>query len=131
MRVVVDTNVYISAVLGGGTCAKVLQKLSTSGSFVFISPSLVYEVRRVLREKFHMSASNVRRVEEDMKSRAFLIHPKKRVREVKGNKGDNRILECAYASKADHLITGDKKHLLALKSFKGTKIISPSEFLKT
>jgi predicted nucleic acid-binding protein len=40
------------------------------------------------------------------------------------------VLECALAGEADYLVTGDKKHLLPLRQFRGIRIISPAEFLK-
>jgi len=43
---------------------------------------------------------------------------------------DNRILECAVEVKADFIVTGDK-HLLSLKHFKDTNIITLSDFLET
>ena len=41
---------------------------------------------------------------------------------------DNKILECAETAKADFVITGDK-HLLNLKKWKSTEIVTPSEFI--
>ena len=43
---------------------------------------------------------------------------------------DNRILECAVEARADYLITGDTKHLLPLKRFKGVRIVLSDEFLR-
>ena len=42
---------------------------------------------------------------------------------------DHRILECAVAARVDYIITGDKRHLQALKHFRGIQIVSPREFL--
>jgi len=43
---------------------------------------------------------------------------------------DNKVLEVAILGKCDVLVTGDKKHLLPLKSFQGVAIESPSHFLR-
>jgi predicted nucleic acid-binding protein len=40
------------------------------------------------------------------------------------------ILECALAAEADFIVSGDKKHLLALRQFRGTPIVSPVDFLR-
>jgi predicted nucleic acid-binding protein len=43
---------------------------------------------------------------------------------------DEMILECALAAEADYIASGDKKHLLPLRRFRGIPIVSPSEFLR-
>jgi len=43
---------------------------------------------------------------------------------------DEMILECAMAAEADFIVTVDKKHLLPLREFQGTRIVSPSDFLR-
>ena len=43
---------------------------------------------------------------------------------------DNRILECTVAAPADHLVTGDKEHLLPLRSIGPTQIVAPATFLE-
>lgn len=95
MRVVVDTNVYLSAILVGGVCEKVLEKLYREDHLVFISPYLFGEVRKVLAEKFHWTEAQISEVERDLKSRTILITPRRRLKVISGNHGDNRILECA------------------------------------
>jgi predicted nucleic acid-binding protein len=40
------------------------------------------------------------------------------------------ILECAQAAEADCIVSGDKKHLLALGQFRGILIVSPADFLR-
>jgi predicted nucleic acid-binding protein len=40
------------------------------------------------------------------------------------------ILECALAAEADFIVSGDKKHLLVLRRFRGIPIVSPAEFLR-
>jgi predicted nucleic acid-binding protein len=40
------------------------------------------------------------------------------------------VLECALAAEADYIVSGDKKHLLVLREFRGIRIVSPSDFLR-
>jgi predicted nucleic acid-binding protein len=40
------------------------------------------------------------------------------------------VLECALAAEADYIVSGDKKHLLALQQFQGISIVSPADFLR-
>jgi predicted nucleic acid-binding protein len=43
---------------------------------------------------------------------------------------DEMVLECGLAAEADFIVSGDKKHLLALGQFRGIPIVSPAEFLR-
>lgn len=56
------------------------------------------------------------------------INSKKKFDLIKDDPDDNKFLDCAYAAKADFIVTGDK-HLLKLGDFFDTKIITPKEFL--
>lgn len=58
------------------------------------------------------------------------VFPKVKVSIIKSKDDDNRILECALESKADYIISGDKRHILPLKELEGIKIVSVSEFLE-
>ena len=60
-----------------------------------------------------------------------VVYPKEACKLVKVCDPDNRILECALASKADFLVTGDKKHLLGLKHSFDFQIVSPAQFYKS
>jgi predicted nucleic acid-binding protein len=40
------------------------------------------------------------------------------------------ILECALAAEADYIVSGDKRHLLPLRQFRGIPIVSPPDFLR-
>jgi predicted nucleic acid-binding protein len=44
---------------------------------------------------------------------------------------DEMVLECALAAEVDVIVSGDKKHLLSLRRFRGIPILSPSEFLRS
>lgn len=127
---VLDTNVYISAILFGGMAEKVLERLSQQGSFIFISPFILDEVERVLREKFGWQEMQIRVALDDLRERTTLVVPDEGVDVITAKEDDNRILECATAANAALLISGDRKHILPLKTFRGIKIVSPGEFLR-
>lgn len=130
MRVVLDTNVYISAILFGGVCEEILETLSRRESVVFISPFILAEVAVVLKKKFGWETEPINFVLEDLRERTVLIKPSLGVKVIKSRADDNKILDCALAIRADFLVSGDKKHILPLKNFKGIKIVSPKEFLE-
>ncbi|MCE9518740.1 MAG: PIN domain-containing protein [Verrucomicrobia bacterium] len=61
---------------------------------------------------------------------AELVFPMERASGATPDPDDEMVLECALAGEADFIVTGDKKHLLPLREFRGTRIISPSDFLR-
>ena len=130
MKVVLDTNVYISAIIMGGICEKVLEEIRKRGIEILISPDIVKEIAKVLKEKFLWNDLMIQTVIYDILQRAILITPTSKVSIIKEKKKDNRILECALEGEAHFIISGDKKHILPLKQFRKIKIISPKDFLK-
>jgi putative PIN family toxin of toxin-antitoxin system len=129
-RVVIDTNVFISGLNFAGKPSEILELFIKGNIEVFISPFILSEIERILKERFEWSEGNIHRVLNRIKRQTILVHPKLKVTVIKDNHDDNRILECAIEGTVQYLISGDRKHLLPLKEYQGTKIISPSDFLK-
>jgi len=129
-RVVCDTNILISALVFPGGRPDEILKLARIGEIDFyISPFIVDEFERVLKEKFQYSKNEVKQRSERITSISTLIEPSERITVIDEDESDNCILECAVAAKAGFIISGDK-HLLALKELGSIKIVSASEFLK-
>jgi predicted nucleic acid-binding protein len=61
---------------------------------------------------------------------AELVFPVERTTGATSDPDDEMILECALAAEADFIVSGDKKHLLALRQFRGIPIVSPAELLR-
>jgi len=128
-RVVLDTNIYISAILFGGKPETIWKKVKRGEVQIFISKAILQEISSVLRRKFDWETSKIKKVLEEVEDFTFLVIPKESVSIIAKHKADNRILECALEAKADFLISGDR-HLLSLESFLNVKIVDPSSFLK-
>ncbi len=62
---------------------------------------------------------------------AYLVFPIDRATGATPDPGDEMILECAAAAAADFIVSGDKKHLLALRQFQGIPIVSPAELFES
>ena len=129
-RVVIDTNVFVSGLNFAGKPGEVLELFVKGDIDVIISPFILSEVERILRERFEWSEGNIHRILNRIKRQTILVHPKLKVTIIKWKDDDNRILECAIEGRAQYLISGDKKHLLPLKEYQMTKILSPAEFLR-
>jgi len=130
-RIVLDTNVLVSAILFGGPPRDVLE-LAISGA-IDCSLSLVIldELREVLcRPKFGFSLEQSLQVLEELHAVCDVIQPTDRLLVLASDPDDNMILECALASKADFIVSGDR-HLLDLAKFRDVLIVRPSDYLKT
>lgn len=128
LKAVIDTNVFISGLNFTGKPSEVLELLMKGEIGVYISPFILEEVERILRERFSWSEGPVQKVLNRIGEKT--IQPEVKVSIIKGKDNDNRILECAIEGKVQYLISGDKRHLLPLKEYQGIKILSPAEFLE-
>jgi predicted nucleic acid-binding protein len=61
---------------------------------------------------------------------ASLVFPTDRATGATRDPDDEMILECAQAAEASYIVSGDKKHLLSLRQFRGIPIVSPADFLR-
>ncbi|MBI2267845.1 MAG: putative toxin-antitoxin system toxin component, PIN family [Candidatus Blackburnbacteria bacterium] len=128
-RVVLDTNIIISAVVFGGIPRKIIQLQAQKKIKVFISPAIMEELSRVLVNKFHYSRERLAELQERLEKSTTSVIPSKQVKAIKGDEVDNRILEAAVEADADYIISGDKKHILPLKKFGRSKIVTPTQLL--
>ena len=130
MRVTLDTNVIISGVQYRGNERRMLE-LADKGRFeLVLSPFILDEVQRVLARKFHRDEHGIANDITDLRRIATIIDPEPQADAVPGGHADNRILDCAAAAGADFLITGDRRHLLPLGEYRGTRILNAAEFLE-
>jgi putative PIN family toxin of toxin-antitoxin system len=129
IRVVADTNVYVSAIVFGGTCETILALARAGIVSLYLSPAIEQELKSVLTQTFGWSQAQVREALAEVHALASLIRPSVRLSDVLAHDEDYRILECALAARADFLVTGDKQHLQPLQTFRGIRIVSPREFL--
>lgn len=128
-KVVFDTNIYLSAIIFTGIPRKVFTLAIKDKINLFISPRILLEISQKLKNKFLWSENKIQQVIKIIADTAFIVKPKIKLKIVKKDITDNKILEAALFSKADFIITGDK-HLLEIKKFKTIRIIKAKDFLK-
>jgi len=126
-RVVIDTNIFVSAFIWGGNPQAVLEKWFKGKFSLLISPYLLSEILKVLK-RFDFQKENLNSLKRILEEQCIKIIPKTKVN-ICRDKKDNDILSLCQDGRADFLISGDKD-LLVLKKFKNTKIISPKQFFK-
>src|ERR1017187_3426275 len=130
MRIVLDTNVLVSAAITPHGKVSIIMDLVNDGRLeLFISPFILYEMDYVLA-RYGWDQAKIKEALEAIKEVSEVIEPKVTIDIIKTDPPDNRILECAVAAKADVLVTGDRKHIHPLGTFRSIKILTPSEFLE-
>ena len=130
LKIVLDTNVLISAILFGGKPRKILDRVVEGKVDLFISQPILEELEEVLKSsKFKYPPEIAQAVLTELNSLAKLIIPTVRLNVIEKDPDDDRILECAMEAKADFIISGDK-HLLSLQKFRGISIQSPQTWLE-
>jgi len=130
MRVVFDTNIFISAfAVPGGMAEKAVLRIIEGRDELVISSDIIKEVLSVLSLKFGRDREALSHVAVILSDLGEWVEPKQTVRVLKDDP-DNRILECASFGKADIIVTGDKK-MLQLREFNRVKIVSLREYLES
>ena len=129
-KVVLDTNVLISAIVFGGKPRDVFNSILKGQVKLAISKDILDEMEGVLSgKKFQYPKQIIHSIRNAIEDFAEVVAPRKVVKAIENDPDDNRILECALESKANLIISGDR-HLLDLKQYRNIKIITPSDFLK-
>ncbi len=132
LRVVVDTNVYISVFLyPQRPIFQILQHAARGQYRLLTSPAILRELGRVMREDFGVEAGERTRRLKQLAAIAEIITPQLTLDVITEDPPDNRILECAVEGRADLIVSGNRRHLLRLKSYQGIAIITPTDLLRT
>jgi putative PIN family toxin of toxin-antitoxin system len=131
LRLVLDTNVWVSAFLTpGGMCENLVRAHHPETFQFLVSRFLLKEIEKVLDGKIQMPAPMVEERLKYVIRRSLLVEPSRTLKAVNTCDADNRILECAVAGGAAYLVTGDKNHLLPLGRFEGVEIVTPRKMLE-
>ena len=128
MRLVLDTNVIISALLFDGLPEKLL--LSTLGGLheLVLSSYIIAETTRILEDRFKAQPANVKLLQQLLNEGEIVYFEP--FLNIVDDELDNRIFETAIKGNANYLVTGDKL-LLELKEYKNIKIITVRECMST
>lgn len=129
VRVVLDTNVLISALVYGGKPRDVLELFISGELEIVICEELLTELRRTIRDKFVEFKSETVKLEYLLRRDTLMVPLGTLTIKAARDNDDNYILEMAIISQSDYIISGDKD-LLSLKNFRGVNICNPADFIK-
>ncbi len=128
MKVVLDTNILVSAFIVDGVCSGLLDDcISNRRITIILSMSILNEFRNTLTRKFRHGSEEIRTRVGALLEASEIVEPVIFETQVCRDADDDAILGTAVAGNADCIVTGDSD-LLVLERFQDVDIISPSEF---
>jgi putative PIN family toxin of toxin-antitoxin system len=133
-RVVLDTNIWISALLWGGKPAKIIKAAEQGRISILTSEGIISEISQVLtypklKRIYQSEGLGIENLIETVLKISRLVNVNKNLAVVKEHPADDKFIECAQASGAEYIVSGDK-HLLKVGCYKKTQIVSVNEFLQ-
>jgi len=130
MKVVLDTNIFISGIFWKGSSNKVITNWRKGKFALVTSLEAVSETIKVLKDfKIKLSDEMIREWIDLIVRNSIIVEPKEKIAIVKDDPKDNIFIETAVAGNVNYIVSQDN-HLLKLNEFRGIKIITPEEFNK-
>ncbi len=130
MRIVIDTNVFVSGVFFTGPPYLILDAWRHGMVRVVVSPDILDEYRRVgveLSEQY--SPVNLQPALDLLAIASENVHSRPLPRQVCRDPDDDKFLACAIAGKAKHVVSGDKA-LLETSGYAGITVLTPRNFVE-
>jgi putative PIN family toxin of toxin-antitoxin system len=129
IKVVVDTNVFVSSFFGGNP-RKIVDLWKSGQLTLCLSKPIIDEYVGVLQR---IGLKNERELRELLHLFAHGFHiifsaKTPELHLVEEDPDDDKFIECAVALKADFIVSGDKA-LLAIQDYMGIRIVTPKKFL--
>ena len=131
IKVVIDTNIFVSSLIGSGNSSLILDLLREKEFNLIISHALLDELSAVLlRPKFqrYFTYDEIKELTCLIQSYAYIPPSSENIHICRDPK-DDIVLECAIDGKADLIVTGDDD-LLCLNPFRDIHILTPAQFVQ-
>ena len=131
MKVVLDTNVLISALIKSGKPRELFYRLSKE-KMLILSKQILEEFLEVAEDpriKKYVKEQEITAFLNSLRSATKIVKVKSKFRAVKGDLDDDVFVNTACDGKADYIVSGDN-HLLSLGEFREIKIVTVDEMLK-
>ncbi len=135
MRVVIDTNVIVSAFLSPtGAPAQLLTLLEQEAFVLLVSEPILAEYLKALgyrkvRSRHGMDSAALAEVIDNLRAASVLVDPTESLHVVPQDADDDKFFECAVGGGGAYIVSGDA-NVLAVDVFRGIRVLSPALFLE-
>jgi putative PIN family toxin of toxin-antitoxin system len=123
MKILFDTNVYVSEAIRGRVATSIIAATAQAGWRIYTSTYLLDEIERVLVEKLGLSRRLAQLARKRTVRRSIAGEPGTSRHVVPDDPNDSPILNAAIAAGVDYLVTNDR-HLLSLDPYEGIRIVN-------
>jgi len=129
VRIVLDTNVFVSGVFFGGPPYEILNAWREGRLMLMVSPDILAEYHRVSAELARQYPQvDLEPFLELLVSQAQFLEPPALPEPVSDDPDDDKFLACALAANCKHIVSGDR-HLLRVGGYRGIAVVRPRQFL--
>lgn len=130
MRVVLDTNVFVSGIFWDGNfCSQIITKWKNRKFQLISSMEILDEFVNTLNNfKIQMPEKMIKEWRNFIIENSIIVKPTIKLNIIKEDPDDNKFLEVGVAGKANLIVSQDK-HLLKLINYQGIKIVNPEKAL--
>ena len=130
MKIIIDTNVFISGIFFTGPPYQILQSWRDGSFKLILSKEIFDEYRRVAeRLSMQFKSIDIHDILDLIAINAEFFQPIKISQNICDDPDDDKFIACALSSNSKIIITGDK-HLLKITGYKGIEIITPKAFIR-
>jgi putative PIN family toxin of toxin-antitoxin system len=126
VRVLLDTNVLVAALVSHGACHELLEHCYQN-HLIVTSKTLMTELRKVMAEKIGFSRGEVREAMQVIADMVEIAEPARLESPVCRDPDDDEVLAAAIGAGADCIVTGDSD-LLVIQRYEGVPILAPEQF---
>ena len=130
MKIVMDTNIFVSSFLWKGNPRKIIDRVINRLDKLYITDEILSEIKKVmLRKKFKLNEHVVDDYLNIIKYFSIKVFPGNKIIKISRDKDDDKFLKCSIEGNVDYIVTGDL-HLLELKKYNNIKILNPKNYLE-
>ncbi|MBI5674916.1 MAG: putative toxin-antitoxin system toxin component, PIN family [Nitrospirae bacterium] len=131
MRIVLDTNVFISGVFFGGPPYQILDAWRHGQIDIVLSEEIFDEYQRIAREFLkEFKGVDISKFLDLLAVNAIWVVAPRIPFGISTDPDDDKFISCALASKTKLIVSGDK-HLLVLSGYGGIEVLTPRSFIET
>ena len=130
MKIVLDSNIFISSFYWAGNPRKVFDRVTNGLDELYITDEIIKEIISVMsREKFNTRIEEINEYIKIIESYSIKIFLQNIPQNISRDKDDNKISQCGIDANVEFIITGDND-LLVIEEYNKIKILKPNEYLK-